>query len=60
MLTVKYYPADQNIGIDPFLAIETPTVVPHGDDEPLLIDNIEVARKLLADLQTALAKWEAA
>lgn len=60
MLTVKYFPADPSIGVNPFIAIETPTCLPHGEDEPMLVDDIEAVRKLVADLQVAIAKWEAA
>lgn len=60
MLTVKYFPADPEIHADPFLAIETPTTLPRGKDEPLLVDDIDTVRKLIADLQAVVAKWEAA
>ena len=59
MLTVKFFPADQKIGAAPFVAIETPACFPQGDDDPLLVDDLDEARKLLAELQAAIAKWEA-
>jgi len=58
MLKVTFTQGGSDYGS--FLAIETPTCAPRGDDEPLLVDDIEVARKLVADLQKGLAQWEKA
>ena len=57
MLRVKYFPKDADYGC--FIAIETPTCVPVGTDEPILIDNADIVRQLIEDLQAALLKMEA-
>ena len=57
MLKVRYFPKDGDYG--PFLSIETPNCAPVGDDEPLLIDDFNVASKLIADLQSAMTRWQA-
>ena len=57
MLRVKYFPKDDDYGS--FIAIETPTCVPVGTDEPILIDDPDIVRQLIEDLQGALLKLEA-
>lgn len=56
MLTVQYFPKGD--AFDPFVTIESPTCAPVGDDDPLIIEDPSAVRKLIADLQEALTKWE--